>query len=247
MFDRLHVAQIYAKALKAIRTGRFDNRKTYVHDYDAKCYREDKDYTLNGLHWGYPDGITKAITGMDPQGASCIDYATWVTPKTRAQCSGNSRFSIVLFKEIRAIIEKGIEQKLQQASTESKVEARALARWRKALPKRFPKWLDVVMRLEVSEPNTLDIIAIDPTRFVTRGFGDFLEDIKKGEVSMSPAARDLLLTTPSRQGLNGVEIFVGPIFAGMLRVPELRGVPKSAISADKKGVAQLIALARIED
>ena len=247
MFDSIRRVKLYEQALKAMKTGKLDKRRTYVHDYNLDCYRKDKGYTLNGLHWGYPDGIVRAITGADPEGASCIDYATWVTPETKKRCGDNSRFSIVPFGEIRAVIEKGIRQKLAKARIAAELEEYALSQWRKALAKRFPKYCDVALRIESSDPSKLDIIAIDPTRFATMGMGDFLDTIKKGDVSIGKSALKVMQSIPARSGLMAVEVFNGPIVAGMFGAPEVRGIPITNISIQPGALTELVALSRIED
>lgn len=248
MFDAHNAVRVYEKALAAIRTGRFDNKETFVHDYKDKVYRTKKDYTLNGLHWGYPDGIVYEITKEDPGGnASCVQYAMWATParKKSDYIGGNSRYSIVKFKEIRAVIEKGIEQKLAEAAKDLPKEKAFLAAWKKIVEKKYKRYERSALRIE-KEATAFKFILIKPQRFVTRGMGSFLEDIKKGTVSVSGQhVLDDLFHCNEKGGLNAIEIFKGPIIAGMFGATEFV-VRAEHISASGVGCEQLADLVVVQ-
>lgn len=189
MLESTNRVRLYSEALTKIQTGRYDNKDTYVHDYDAECYRKDRGYTLNGLHWGYPDSIVETITGEPPDGTSSFLYATWVTAKLKKHplYGENSRFQIVKFKEIRAIIEKSIKQKLAKAQKDAGVEADLLPAWRKVVEKKFRKYRNATIRIQMVKSD-VEFILIKPERLKVRGMGWFLEDIKKGDVSISASA-----------------------------------------------------------
>lgn len=233
MLDGLNCVRKYEEALAKLATGKYDNKDTYVHDYDLDVYRTAKTHTLNGLHWGYPDGIVETLAG---DGDNPATYATWVTPalKKHSLYGQNSRYQIVKYSEIKAIVEKGIRQKLRQAKKDAKDELEFLASWQKTAKRKFKRYLGATLRIDVgSKPNTLDFIVIKPERLKTRGMGTFLENIKKGEISLSRAALTALGRLPERSGLMCIEVFDGPIVAGMIHTPEFRGVPLEAISVNQ--------------
>jgi hypothetical protein len=250
MFDALNRVRIYEAALKKLATGKYDNKDTLVHDYDTKCYRTDPKYTLNGLHWGYPRGIVYAVTKEDPEGTGWIGchYATWATKKLRNHPNyglGNSRYSIVKYSKIKKVVELGIQQKLDEAKKNAKGEKKTLLAWKRRVKSEYAKYANRTLRIESSK-GQIDLIVIKPERFITRGFGTFLEKIKKGEVSISEKAVELLSRAPERGGLMGVEFFAGPIVAGLISEPELYGVPLEAISVSSTGFGQLQKLALVE-
>lgn len=250
MFDTINRVRIYEAALKKLATGRYDDKDTYVHDYDDKCYRTDPNYTLNGLHWGYPDGIVRAVTKEDPEGASCFDYATWVTArlKKHSQYGENDRFKVVKYRKIKKIVELGIQQKLDQARKDAAYEKDLLIRWQAEVKDKFAKFANRSLRIQAGKKaGTMDFTAINPERFKTRGFGNFLENIKKGEISISRKALDTLSRVPERRGLMNMEIFAGPIVAGLFIAPQFLAVPVPTISVSPKGFEQLRKLVTVQD
>lgn len=164
MLDATRRVRLYSKALKMIVTGRYDNKETYVHDYDVKAYRTEKDYTLNGLHWGYPDSIVETLTKDCPTGSSSFFWATWVTEKLKknSQYGENSRFKVVKFKEIRPVVELGIQQKLTRAQADMKADTEFLAIWEVTKKKQFKKYLKATISIDRGEYRKLDVIIMKP-------------------------------------------------------------------------------------
>lgn len=231
-----------------LATGEYDEREVYLHDYDAEVYRTSPTHTLNGLHWGYPDGIVMLVTGECPEGTgSSTLYTQWVTKETKRSAGQNSRFCIVKYKEAKAIIELGIRQKLDKAKVDAEEDVKFLADWEKTKREKFPKYLACAFRIDTSKKGTLDIVIIKPERFVTRGMGTFLENIKQGEVSISPKALKLLEDEgQERRGLNGLEMFHKPlIIAGM--IGPLTQMKMEDVSVAKGALGQLREVATIED
>jgi hypothetical protein len=225
MLNATNLVSRYTKALEMLATGEYDDRDTYVHDYDTKCYRENPNYTLNGLHCGYPDAIVRQLTGEGDGGP----YASWVTPGTRKANKGNSRFSIVKYREIKEIVELGIRQKLAKAQEDAVNETAFLKEWDTFRRENYSQCLDAAIRIDQTEPNTIDLIVIRPERLVVHGMGSFLKDIKKGEVSISLKALAALESVPARDGLNLIEFMApekGIMIAGFLE-PIMNEVPLS--------------------
>ena len=224
MLNATALVNRYTKALEMLTTGEYDDRDTYVHDYDSRRYREDPEYTLNGLHWGYPDSIVQQLTGEGEGG-----YASWVTSETK---SPNSRFSIVKYREIKSIVELGIRQKLDKAQEAATAETAFLLEWDTFRREKYSQYLAAAIRIDQTEPNTIDLILIRPERLVVHGMGSFLEDIKKGDVSISLKALAALESVPARKGLNIIEFMApakGIMIAGFLE-PIMNAVPLSQIS-----------------
>lgn len=60
-----------------------------------------------------------------------------------------------------------------------------------------------------SDPECALIIVetLKPERFTHYGFGTFLENLVEGEVTITPDAKRILLATPERSGLQGLEFW----------------------------------------
>lgn len=257
MLDNMRRVRIYTKALEKLDTGKYDDREVWVHDYNEEIYRTAKTHTLNGLHWGYPDGIVYAVTREDPNGAGAEEfgYAALVTKANRKsdRYAGNSRFSIVKYREIKEIVEKGIRQKLAEAEKEAEKDAKFLKKWKAIVAKKFSKYKNAALRIQKEADGTLGVIVINPERWTTRGFGTFLEQIKPGDVSISKEALDMLRTVPERRGLQQMTFFKDggikpggsdPIICGVIGT--MTKVPTEEICMMKGSYEALVKVATIE-
>lgn len=247
MLEASRRVHLYKEALQILKDPKWLERDTYVHDYDTECYRTDKGYTLNGLHWGYPDAIVETVTGENPQGfgPSGFLFATWVSPELKAYAD-NSRFSVVKYGDIKAIVEKGIRQKLAKAQRDDRKEKALFKEWVDVALKHYRAFKAYTLRIETHKKGTLDFIILKPSRFVRKGLEVFLEDIKPGEVSISKRAYNLLTKVPLRSGPMAIEFFGatpehGPVIAGLFSDPLYEAVPLSAMSAGYRATDSLYA------
>lgn len=210
MFDNLQKVKIYKEALKLLAAPSISDREVWVHDYKEPCYRKKKGYTLNGLHWGYPDSIVGSITGKKVDGVRSFYYATFVGTLPREaekwNYADNSRFSKVKYEEIKKIVELGIRQKLKQARINSQKDAKALESWRKYVHREYSQYNGAVLRIEEIE-GKIRLVALKPERFNTYGFGSFLEGIKPRDISINSKALEILAHCSEREGINGLELF----------------------------------------
>jgi hypothetical protein len=158
---------------------------------------------------------------------------------------GNSRFSKVRYGDVRESIEKSLQQDLVAAQKAAKKEVKAREKWMAAVETKFGHLLPAVLHLDAVQ-TTLAVYILNPDRMVQHGFGFFLEDIKKGDVSCTQRAKDLLSKTPSRGGLNAVEIFKGPIFAGCAFQRVVSRFEAEEISVDPNGFKDLAKVWRLK-
>lgn len=234
----------YERALEILRKPETARRSVWLHDYDQECYRTRDGYTRNGLHWGYPDDIVGGIT--DP--TLLYTYAVFVTPQNARKTlyTQGSRYQKVAYSEIKDSIELSVEQNLKEARKLAKKEDAALARWSEKIKKKHPRFTSYALRLDVTKSGAISFLVPQPDRFLTRGFGTFLERIKKGEVSISPKAKEALAGLTARSGLVAAEFFQGPIVAGTFNLQDYV-IPVNMISVQPGALQGLFKLARIEE
>lgn len=248
MFDNLQKVKIYEEALKLLADPSISDREVWVHDYKEPCYRKKKSYTLNGLHWGYPDSIVDSITRKMVNGVRSFYYATFVGTLPRDaekwNYADNSRFSKIKYKEIKEIVELGIRQKLKQARIDSQEDVKALKSWKKYIQKEYSQYNGAALRIEEVK-NKIKLVALKPERFNTYGFGSFLEDIKPGDISISPKTLEILAHCSERGGINGLELFANNIL-GMIGTEPLLEVHQDSISVVKPAHRWLPRVAKVE-
>lgn len=210
--------QYAQKTLADLKSGALDAQKFYVHDWNRGNYGAPLVALLHGCEcW---NGLPYLI----------MDGAT---PNERA--ASNSRYTLLSGAEIRDVIIADLESEIPKLQDGN--EASEAARWAQIIKENFPKYKNFKARLEMSE-QMLQIIVIDPIRWKKRGMGIFLEDIQQDEVSISKQAVSFLRRCTARSGLNGMEIFNGPIIAGMFGINEF--FSPEDISAQPGSVDELI-------
>jgi hypothetical protein len=183
---------VQARALLEDRA--LHTREVWVHDYTERCYRETPGYTLNGLHWGYPEGLAQDVLGL-----ARGHYATFVRPEDALVKDGsgfgyanNSRFSRVLYGEIAEIVVRGVDQKIDQIKKDQKAAKRAERTWILRAAKRYSQYRGAALRLYMTRGGTLAVIVLRPDRLRREGGGYDLKPLKKGDISMDRATRDRL-------------------------------------------------------
>ena len=211
-------AEQIREALALLKDPKVNERPLWLHDFDATCYRSQKGYTRNGLHWGYAEGIVSSITGRDTCGHAGTSYAFFEDDCFARNAEGirsNSRYSKHSYAEVREIIEKTLHEDLEAATAREAANQKVIAEWHEEAAAKWPQHAGRTMRMELSE-GRFRLIVLKPERLARRGFGWFLEDIKAGEVSCSPGALEWLRKGRERRGLNNLEISAVPLIAGML-------------------------------
>lgn len=206
------------KALELLADPKVNERVLWLHDFHEKCYREKANYTRNGLHWGYAEGIACSVIGKQAVGDTGTRYAFFEDDgiaRPMDDIRMNSRFSKHSYAEVREIIEKTLHEDLERARAAEVEEAALLAEWDAKVKRNFPQYAERVMRLETTVRGNLRVLLIKPQRLIQRGLGLFLEDIKPGEISCSTDALVWLRRGTERKGLNGMEVFAVPVIAGM--------------------------------
>lgn len=236
------------KALELLADPKVNERVLWLHDFHEKCYRERENYTRNGLHWGYAEGIVCSITGEQVAGNTGTTYAFFEDDGIERRMDNirtNSRFSKHSYAEVREIIEKTLHEDLERARAAETEEAAVLAEWDAKIKRDFPQYVGRVMRLETTERGHLRVLLINPKRLIQRGLGLFLEDIKPGEISCSRDALVWLRSGTERMGLNGMEVFAVPVIAGMF-VLDTEFRPQD-VSVAAGAVDKLLPLLVVED
>ena len=225
MFDNLQKVKIYEEALELLNNPALNDKEVWVHDYTESVYREKKNYTLNGLHWGYPDSIADNITGKHVEGVRSIYYARFVgkdipPAAEKWNYEDNSRFSKVKYGEIKEIVELGIKQKLAKSKIDAKGNIKELKKWKKYIAKEYSNYNSII-RIEEIDGEKIHVIVLKPEEMDTFGFGSFLSNIKAGDISFSEKALEILKSIPERPGLNSLEFFSGKRFAMIGTNPDL--------------------------
>lgn len=243
MFPALALVQIYEEALRLLSDPNVMEQKVWLHDYDTPAYRNDPSYTLNGLHWGYPSGIASSITGkhIPNDSSSYAFFDHLIDASRRSDCKRNSRFQLVRYGDVKEIVEKGIQQKLDKARAEVPAIQKILERWKTKVDRDFAAYRPAALRIDVGPArnrNTLHIVVLSPERFESHGMGSFLQ-VGPGDVSVSPAARALLAETPYRLGMNFLEV-LPPNIIGFLGCDlEMNRVRPASVSVDPQAWRQL--------
>lgn len=245
MFPNLRRVSILTEALSLLSDPAVSERGIWLHDYNEKCYREDPKYTRNGLHFGYPRGVVQSITGKDPEGTGSGTMACFVDPTVNQDRYKGSRFTNVRYGDVKEIIELGIHQDLMKATVEASEEAEISTIWASHMTSNYPHLLNRTLRLE-TEGEDLLIIIVKPERFVTRGMGTFLEGIQPEEVSCSANALGWLKRCSAKSGMIPIEVFPGPIFAGMLQAPATL-VERAHVSVGQGAMKDLEPLLVVEE
>lgn len=99
-----------------------------------------------------------------------------------------------------------------------------------------------LMTISLSDPKTLHLKATKSKRFTNHGFGTFLEEIKKGDVEITPDALKLLLAQKERSGLQGMEFWADPFMLAWGSTSRDFQVPANCVNlpaAAKKKVRKL--------
>ena len=241
----LQRVKIYEEALEKLSHPSYNTKEIWLHDYDQKCYREDPGYTLNGLHWDYPDSVVDFVTEKRITGAISFFYAAFVTPETEnSNYTSNSRFQKVPYREVRKIIEYGIRQKLAKAKIDALPEQKFMDQWAKKVKREYSQFLPAVLRI-TTKKNCLNLIALRPERLVTRGFGSYLEKIRKNDISMDQATYDLFAKAPSRSGIQAIEVFTSSILAYFSANVQLGEIPPNRLSVQNgawKGLSKKVVI-----
>lgn len=254
MFDSINKVKIYERALKLLADPALGKAKVALHDYDSECYRSDPVYTLNGLHWGYPDALVASITRKDPEGTggNLSDmYAAFVdkTPKyQRERFKENSRYKIVAYSKVKKIVELGIKQKLEESRSHAAEEMEALSKWKAICKRDFAKFKGFTVRFESAGDKAFRLIILKPERFKTMGMGTFSPSLKKGDVSIAGDASAAIDNMKSDQG--GMFLFEGfgddvVRFGGLFDVDTV--IPSQAANANGDFLSKLRSVAVISD
>ena len=94
--------------------------------------------------------------------------------------------------------------------------------------------------------NDMIVTALNPDRFVTHGWGSFLESLVEREISLSDGAAKFLQHCPYRSGIMGLEFFAGNIM-GMWGTEPWLVVPKKDVSVGRNCYSDWISkVAKIE-
>ncbi len=82
--------------------------------------------------------------------------------------------------------------------------------------------------------DSITMRALNPERFTRRGFGTFLENVALGEISITQDAKDAILRSPYRGGIQALEIFGNGVLAWGAPDMEIM-FPTGAISLHEGG------------
>jgi hypothetical protein len=241
-------AEQIKKALDRLADPKVNERVLWLHDFHEKCYREKENYTRNGLHWGYAEGIVCSITGEQVAGNTGTTYAFFEDDgieRSMDNIRAGRRFSKHSYAEVRGIIEKTLHEDLETAVRAEAEKAALRNEWAQIIKRDCPLYAGRTMRLETTPKDNLRVLVIKPERLILRGFGRFLEDIQPGEISCSSTALEWLRRGKERRGLRGMEVFATPVIAGMFSLDT--AFEPGEVSVAVGAVDKLLPLMVIED
>ena len=107
--------------------------------------------------------------------------------------------------------------------------------------KRLGKVRGIVLKIDADGDDLL-MECFDNNRVSIYGMGSFLEDLRKGEVEITPAGKRLLGKCEYRSGMMGAEIFEAPKVVSWFGASLATRVPLEAASCNAAGKKWLLSL-----
>lgn len=265
MFTSMSHLDNYRRAREMLKDPAMRTREFWVHDWRGRLKMDATEDDPTGYAI-YADPLVGALTDdrMDDS-VNSLPYLVKLCPcpkpddygRGEEDCRTNSRYSkVALYGDdaAREAIDAEIERKIKRLTKEAKDEQKLAVKWRAEVEKEFPKYPDTVIlfrTLDLPEKegskktvNALELVLLRPERIRIRGFGCFLEQIKKGEVVITPKAEAWLKPVKAKGGMMGLEFFdtdKGVIVAGMFSGMYSYFVQDS-VSVNGKALAKLKAL-----
>lgn len=239
MFTSMSHLDNYRRAREMLKDPAMRTREFWVHDWRGRLKMDANKDDPTG-YAVYTDPLVGALTDdrMDDS-VNSLPYLVKLCPcpkpddygRGEEDCRTNSRYSkVALYGDdaAREAIDAEIERKIKRLTKEAKSEQKLAVKWRAEVEKEFPEHPHTVILFRTRDlpekkgskktVNALELVLLRPERIRIRGFGCFLEQIKKGEVVITPEAEAWLKPVKAKGGMMGLEFFdtdEGVIVAGM--------------------------------
>jgi len=236
MFTSMSHLNNYRRAQELLRDPAMLTREFWVHDWRERLKMDATKDDPTG-YAVYTDPLVAVLTDdrMDDS-VNSLPYLVRPCPmlkpddygRDEESCRTNSRYSKVALygdENARTAIDAEIERKITRLSVEAKKEMEIAKKWEDKVKEEFPDRPNAVIllrtkRFKKERVTALELVLLKPERIRIRGFGCFLEQIKKGEVVITPEAEAWLKPVKAKGGMMGLEFFdtdKGAIIAGMFR------------------------------